>query len=146
MQRDGLAVGLTSILAEMLGAEAPPSPPQYYSIQRRGSRIRLQEPIPIRFHLWEARLVDISLSGAYVEHNDRVFPCEVYRLSFHAEGRSMQLLARVVRSSVSRLIQLKEGEGRIVYRTGLEFIAGENGIAEIVSAYIDQKCRRAEAA
>lgn len=143
MQRNGLVLGLTSVLAEMSEAETPPSPPQYYWFQRRGARVRLREPVPVRLHLWDARLVDISLSGAFVEHHDRVLPREVYRLSFHAEGRPVQLHARVIRSFVSQLIQLRTGEGRIVYRTGMEFVAGENGIAEIVSAYIDQKCRRA---
>ena len=144
MPRDERILSLTSALAEMLGAEVPPSPPQYYTIQRRGARVHLRERVPIQLHLWDAHLVDISLSGAFVEHTARVRPGEIYRLAFRVEGRPVQLLARVIRSFISQLVQVGEGEGQIVYRTGMEFVGGENGIAALVSAYNDRRRQQAQ--
>lgn len=128
-----------SALAEMLGVEAPPASAQYYTIQRRGIRVRLRERVPVQLHLWDAQLVDISLSGAFVEHTARVRPGEVYRLAFRLEGRPVQLLARAIRSSVSQLVPGGAGEGQVVYRTGIEFVEGENGIAALVCAYIGRR-------
>ena len=142
MPRDERFLSLTSALAEMLGAGVPSSPPQSYTIQRRGARVRLPELLPVQLHVWEARLVDISLSGAFVEHTARILPGEVYRLAFLIEGRPVQLLARTIRSSISRVVDVGEGEGQIVYRTGMEFVAGENDIAALVSTYIDRRPQR----
>jgi hypothetical protein len=30
------------------------------------------------------------------------------------------------------------GEGKVVYRTGVEFVEVENGAAEVITAYIDR--------
>jgi hypothetical protein len=137
MPRDERILGLTSTLAEMLGAEVPPAPPQYYTIQRRGARVRLRLPVPVQLHLWDASLVDISLSGALLEHTARVRPGEVYRLAFRVEGRPVQLLARAFRSFISRLVPVGKGEGQVVYRTGMEFVGGENSMAALVSTHSD---------
>jgi hypothetical protein len=123
----------------MLGAELPLASPQYYTIQRRGARVRLQDRVSVQLHLWDAHLMDISLSGAFVEHTARIRPGEVYRVAFRVEGRPVQLLARAMRSFVSQLVPRGAGEGQIVYRTGMEFVGGENGIAALVSAYIARR-------
>jgi hypothetical protein len=139
MPRDERILGLTSDLAEMLGAEVPPAPPQYYAIQRRGARVHLRERVPVQLYLWDAYVVDISLSGALLEHTARVRPGEVYRLAFRVEGRPVQLLARALRSFISQLVPKGKGEGQVVYRTGMEFVGGENGIAALVFAHSDRR-------
>jgi hypothetical protein len=128
---------LTSALTELPTAEIPPGALQYYTIQRRGARVRLRGRLPVQLNFWDAHFVDISLSGALVEHTERVRPGEVYRLAFPGERRQVQVLARAVRSFVSQLIYKAKGEGQIVYRTGVEFVGGRNGVADLVSTSIE---------
>jgi hypothetical protein len=144
MPRDERILGLTSALAEILDADVPPALPQYYTMQRRGARVRLREHMPVQLHLWDAYLVDISLSGAFVEHTARIRPGEVYRLGFRVEGRSVQLLARAIRSFISQLVPGGKGEGQILYRTGMEFVGGENGIAALVAIHSDRRRQQAQ--
>jgi hypothetical protein len=133
MPRDELVFDLTSALADVPRAEVSLAIPQYYAIQRRGHRVRLRELVPIRVQFWDAHLVDISRSGALVEHTDRVRPGEIYRLTFPSETRKVQVLVRAVRSFVSHLVHVNNGEGQVVYRSGVEFVDGGNGVAELVS-------------
>ena len=133
MPRDELVFDLTSVLADMPRADVPLAIPQYYTIQRRGARVRLRELVPVQVQFWDAHLVDISRSGALVEHTDRVRPGEVYRLTFPGEIRKVQVLVRAVRSFVNQLVHMAKGEGQVVYRSGVEFVDGGNGVAHLVS-------------
>jgi len=133
MPRDEVVFDLTSVLADVPRAEVSLAIPQYYTIQRRGARVRLRELVPVQVQFWDAHLVDISRSGALVEHTDRVRPGEVYRLTFPGEIRKVQVLVRAVRSFVSQLVHITHGEGQVVYRSGVEFVDGENGVADLVS-------------
>jgi len=138
MPRDELVFDLTSALADVPRAAVLLEIPQYYAIQRRGHRVRLRELVPVQVQFWDALLVDISRSGALVEHTDRVRPGEVYRLTFPGEIRKMQVLVRAVRSFVSQLVPMAEGEGQVVYRSGVEFVDGANGVADLVSGSTDR--------
>ena len=138
MPRDEFVFDLTSVLADVPRAEVSLAIPQYYTIQRRGARVRLRELVPVQVQFWDAHLVDISRSGALVEHTDRVRPGEVYRLTFPGEIRKVQVVVRAVRSFVSQLAHMAKGEGQVVYRSGVEFVDGENGVAELVSGSADQ--------
>jgi hypothetical protein len=95
------------------------------------------ERLPVQVQFWDAHLVDISLSGVLVEHTERVRPGEVYHLTFLAGTRKVQVLALAIRSFVSRLVHRAEGEGRILYRTGMEFVGGVNGVADLASRSIE---------
>lgn len=117
-------------------AGAPP-PRDTYAIQRRGARVLMQDPAPARLHLRAADLLDISLSGALVEHIVGVRVGELYCLFFPVKGVEREVLARAVRSFVSRVAPVAEGEGLIVYRTGLEFVDQKESMAKSLSAYID---------
>jgi hypothetical protein len=123
-------------------AAGAPRPPDTYATQRRGTRVLMQDPAPIQLHLRAADLLDISLSGAFVEHTVGVRVGEVYRLFFPVEGVEVEVLARAVRSFVSRVAPVAGGEGRIVYRTGLEFIELKESMAKTLSAYIDDLNRK----
>ena len=138
MPRDELIFDLTTALADVPRAEVSLAIPQYYAIQRRGARVHLRELVPVQVQFWDAQLVDISRSGALVEHIDRVRPGEVYRLTFPGEIRKVQVLVRAVRSFVSQLVHITKGEGQVVYRSGVEFVDGGNGVAELVSGSTEQ--------
>lgn len=133
MPRDELIFDLTSVLADVPRAEVSLAIPQFYAIQRRGTRLRLRELVPVQVQFWDAHLVDISRSGALVQHIDRVRPGEVYRLTFPGETRKVQVSVRAVRSFVSQLVHVAKGEGHVVYRSGVEFVDGENGVADLLS-------------
>jgi len=128
---------LSSALTDLPRVNVLPPAPQYYTIQRRGARVRLRERLPVQLNFWDALFVDISLSGALIEHTERVRPGEVYRLAFPGERRQVQVLARAIRSFVSQLVHVARGEGQIVYRTGIEFVGGETGVGELVSTSIE---------
>ncbi len=137
MSTKGRIFDLTSALRDMPGVDLLPTALQYYTIQRRGARIRLRERLPVQLNFWDAHFVDISGSGALVEHTERIRPGEVYRLAFPGERRQVQVLARAIRSFVSRLVHKSNGEGQVVYRTGMEFVGGESGVADLVSTSIE---------
>jgi hypothetical protein len=117
-------------------AGAPP-PRDTYAIQRRGTRVLMQDSAPVQLHLRGADLLDISLSGALVEHTVGVRVGEVYRLFFPVQGVEVEVLARAVRSFVSRVAPVSGGEGQVVYRTGLEFIELKESMAKTLSAYLE---------
>ena len=118
--------------------ERPRTPAPSYRIQRRGTRVRIRARIPVRLQHWDATLLDISLSGALVEHAVRVRPGQVYRLAIPIEGRPVQLQAQAVRAFVSHLVRLTGGQRQVVYRTGLEFMGVEAGVARLLSAHINR--------
>jgi|GEM_PF-2243611 len=117
-------------------------PRDTYAIQRRGTRVPMQDPAPVQLHLRAADLLDISLSGALVEHIVGVRVGEVYRLFFPVQGVEVEVLARAVRSFVSRVVPVAGGEGQIVYRTGLEFVELKESMAKTLTAYIDDLHRQ----
>lgn len=114
------------------------------SITRRGSRVLIGKEAPVQLQLRAANLVNISFSGALVEHTKRLRVGDVYRLSFPIQGLQVEVLAWAVRSFVSHVIPGNGDDGRIVYRTGLEFVALEDEVRRVLSAYIDQLRRRAK--
>ena len=137
MPTDQRIFDLTSALTDLPMAEIPLGVAQNYAIQRRGARVRLQERLPVQLNFWDAHFVDISFSGALLEHTERVRPGQVYRLAFPGERCQVQVLARAIRSFVSQLVHKGNGEGQIVYRTGMEFVGNGNGIPDLVSASIE---------
>lgn len=133
-----LALCVTRAMAKERAAKLPPPPRDAASERRRASRIRMRERAPVQLQLREVTLIDISLSGALVEHIEPVRPGEVYRLSFPVEGHQVQVLARAVRAFASHRVTVAGGERQVVYRTGMEFVGVERGAAELISTYIDR--------
>jgi c-di-GMP-binding flagellar brake protein YcgR len=120
----------------------PPPPPEYYSIQRRGGRVRLCTSFRVMLQSRDATLIDISLSGALVEHTTRSHPGEIYRLSLPTECGHLQVRARAVRALVSHRVSAEEGVCRLVYRTGLEFVGFGEELAKVLVVYIDRLRRQ----
>jgi len=122
---------------ETPAAEVSPPSLDTYAIQRRGTRVLIQERAPVQLHLRAGELLEISRSGALVEHTIGVRVGEVYRLLLPVQGLDLEVLARAVRSSVAQVAPVAGGEGQIVYRTGLEFVELKETVAKALSAYVD---------
>lgn len=90
---------------------------------RRGfQRLRLSKPILATMNDQNALILDIGVSGAYVEHYGEVPPGARFRLSFRWHGEDIEYLAEVARS---RVIRTPGGDGRsLVSHTGFRFLEG----------------------
>lgn len=136
---DELVLCVTRVLGKVRVAKRPPPPPpEPGSERRRTPRIRMEQGSPAQLQLKEVYLLDVSLSGALVEHSEPVNPGEIYRLTFPVEGKEVQVLARAVRAFASHRITTAGGERRIVYGTGMEFVGVEKGASELISACMDR--------
>jgi len=116
----------------------PPPPPEPGSERRRAPRVRMEEGSPAQLQLKEVYLLDMSLSGALLEHSEPVSPGEIYRLTFFVDGKEVQVLARAVREFASHRATIEGGERRIVYRTGMEFVGLEKGASDLISAHVER--------
>src|SRR3990170_2360525 len=125
-----------SVKLETPAAETSPPSLDTYAIQRRGTRVLLQERAPVQLHLRAAELLEISRSGALVQHTIGVRVGEVYRLFLPVQGLELEVLARAVRSSVTQVVPVTGGEGQIVYRTGLEFVELKETVAKALGALV----------
>jgi len=115
-----------------------PTPAQQYNIQRRGARIRLRAGRTARLHLWDVTLVDLSISGALIEHTHRIRVGDLYTLSFQLDGLHVKARARAVRSFVSHVASAAAGEQQLFYRTGMEFSDLTADTAGLISAHLNR--------
>jgi transposase len=106
--------------------------------RRRNIRVRMPEQSPAKLQLQDAELIDLSISGALVEHVGSVRPGQLYQLSFALDGQQVHTQARAVRGQANRLAPPENGERRIVYRTALEFVRIDNGGSELIAAHIER--------
>jgi len=135
---DELEFSVTRVLTKVLGTKLPPPPCDAASERRRAARLRLRLRAPALLQLREVSLIDISLSGALVEHTEPVRPGEIYHLSFSVEGQQLQVLARAIRAFASHHVTVAGGERQMVYRTGMEFLGVEKNVAALIAAYMDR--------
>jgi DNA-binding response OmpR family regulator len=115
----------------------PPPPPDAGSERRRAKRVRLRERAEAQLQLRDVTLVDLSVSGALVEHTEPVRPGEIYRLSLAMQSQKVQILARAMRVFASHRVTTAAGERQVVYRTGMEFVGVKKETADLISAHID---------
>jgi DNA-binding response OmpR family regulator len=119
-------------------ANLPPPPPRdSASERRRAPRIPLRERFPAQLQLRDVNLIDLSLSGALVEHVEPIRPGEIYRLSLTAEGQRVQILARAMRVYASHRVTLAGGERQVVYRTGMEFVGLKKDVTDIITKHLE---------
>lgn len=91
--------------------------------RRRSPRFQISQPIEGNFlAASDAKLVNISYSGALIEHIGwtRLGVRSLLVLPFH--GRKVPLPCRVVRSQVYRAIPRPDGTRNLVYLSGVEFL------------------------
>ena len=134
---DELALCVARVLGKARVAARPIPPPDPGKERRRGPRARTKGETPAQLQLKNVTLLDLSLSGALVEHSESVSPGEIYRLSFLVEGKQVQVLARAIRAFARHRVTIAGGRRQIVYQTGMEFVGVEKGAAELISAYVD---------
>jgi transposase len=115
------------------------SPSQFSRVFReRASRVRMPEQSTVLLQLRETKLLDISVSGALVEHTIPIRIGNLYRLSIPVEGHQVQVWARAARAYASHFVSSTDGERHMVYRTGMQFVRFEQDSVERLAIYIDR--------
>ncbi|MEE9123397.1 MAG: PilZ domain-containing protein [candidate division NC10 bacterium] len=109
---------------------------------RRVTRRDLQKRKPPRFRtsgitsaittLQEAEVLDLSLSGALVEHQDVLQLASPCFLQLMANGERLTIQCRVVHSRVSH----SGADGALYCQTGLEFLDLSRGAQQSLGAFI----------
>ena len=134
---DELELSVTRVLTRVRVDKSLPAPRDTTSERRRAVRFRLRLRAPALLQL-RVNLIDISPSGALVEHTEPVRPGEIYHLSFMVEGQQLQMLARAIRAFASHHVTVAGGERQIVYRTGMDFLGVEKSAAALIADYMDR--------
>ncbi len=115
------------------------SPPPITSAFRdRAFRVRMPEQSIVLLQLRETKLIDLSVSGALVEHTIPIRIGNLYRLSIPIEGHQIQVWARATRAYASHFVGGNDGEKLVVYRTGMAFVRLEQDTTERLSTYVDR--------
>ncbi|HEY0591066.1 MAG TPA: PilZ domain-containing protein [Thermoanaerobaculia bacterium] len=91
-----------------------------FSKRRRVHRIRLATPILGRLGGQSVVIVDVSLDGAKIEHNEALKTGAEARLAFDWDHGRISLRARVTRCKLERFAG-SGGEGLTVFHSGLIF-------------------------
>lgn len=136
---DELQFCVTRTMTRMRAVKRPP-PPGPGRERRKAPRVRMQGEPPALVQLKQLKdvsIIDLSPSGALVQHTEPVRPGEIYRLSFAVGGSQVQVLARAVRVFASDRVALAGGESQLIYRTGMEFVGVEKGAADLIAAYVE---------
>jgi len=141
---EALAQAVERVLHKSVVAQMPVPVIEKGADRRKSVRVRTDRHYPAQLQLMDVILIDISLAGALVEHTDPVRPGEIYHLSFKINNREVQVLARAIRVFASHRVASADGERRVVYRTGMEFVGVEKEAADLISAYVDRVMRESE--
>jgi hypothetical protein len=135
---DELGLSVSRVLSKVRVANLPPPPPRdTVSERRRAVRVRMREQAMAQLQLRDVTLIDLSLSGALIEHTEPVRPGEIYRLSFAVGDKQAQVLARAIRVFASHRVTVAGGERQVVYRTGMEFVGLKKDAADLISTHVD---------
>ncbi len=92
--------------------------------RRAAPRIQFANRPPARVRgVRQVRLLDLSLGGAQIEHLDPLQPGVACVLDFPPPSEALNLRAQVVWCTVIGRKRTREGESRLVARSGLQFTA-----------------------
>jgi hypothetical protein len=122
--------------------EALPSSFPSVTERRKTVRVCLPDPSPAQLQLKDATLLNISSSGALIEHFHPAWRGGIYCLSFPVQGLQVQLIARAIHAFSRQRVTAPGGERKVVFRTGMEFIRVGQCAAERISAYVDDVRQR----
>jgi transposase len=106
--------------------------------RERASRVRMPEESTVLLQLRETKLLDLSVSGALVEHTIPIRIGNLYRLSIPVEGHQVQVWARAARAYASHFVSGTDGERLMVYRTGMQFVRLEQDSAQRLATLVDR--------
>lgn len=84
----------------------------------------------------EVVLIDISLGGVKIEHAQFFRPGTISPLDLEFHGTRIRLWSRVVWSVVARQEMNMDGEGIMVYHTGLEFHNPSEETRQVINEYL----------
>lgn len=104
--------------------------------RRRYPRLVRQKQSGWKARAHESSVLNISLGGALLEHAYIVRPGTISSLVLNVSGRAIELDCRIVRSSVHRLVVQPNGEGEVIYHTGLEFLDSSEDAHQILSNFL----------
>ncbi len=92
---------------------------------RRGSpRFPIAGRLAARAHATlDVQLLDLSMTGARVEHVDLLRPGFSYSLELQSALGAVVLPVRIVHSTVVGTDPIAEGQRRLRYQSGLEFVS-----------------------
>jgi hypothetical protein len=106
--------------------------------RRRKKRIQLTRAIIGRFGATGAIVIDITDSGARIEHFTRLDIAKRARLRFDWNGQAIEVDAQVRSCRVHRFAH--GDDGATVYQSGLHFVqyvgAAQNALKEMVATYV----------
>ena len=88
--------------------------------RRRYGRIKLDEPLPGQFGVSRVRVLELSVDGFQVAHEARYAPGEVDHLVVDWQGTKLDLICRLMRSTLWRLA--KSLSEKSIYHSGLQII------------------------
>ncbi len=144
---DELAISIHRALgAEVQAAQPTPQAimdgrsvdPRDAADRRKAPRVRFRQRTRALLQLRDVTLVDLSHTGALVEHVEPVRPGEIYRLAITVEKEMLQVLARAIRVFASHRVTLTGGERQVVYRTGMEFIGLKKEAAGLIARHVEK--------
>ncbi len=106
--------------------------------RRRSIRWAVEERTAGRITaIYDASLINISVSGALMEHSDLVRPGTLSVLTFVVRGQEVSVRCGVVRSAVHRTEVRTDGERDLIYRTALEFLDASEDSLRLLGEYLD---------
>jgi hypothetical protein len=91
--------------------------------RRRVPRVSVTASIGARARATlEVRLVDLSVTGARIEHSELLRPGSACAFQFPPAIGSLIVSVRVIHSTVIGAMQDAEGERQLRYQTGVQFV------------------------
>ena len=85
-----------------------------------------------------ARILDISRHGIQVEVPSALRPAVNCDVTLPLEGGKLQLKARISRCSAQGFSTFEDGEKKLIYRAGLEFIDLDDHALEVLESKLDE--------
>ena len=83
--------------------------------RRRIERIKFESPLEAKMERTPVTLLDVSASGARIEHSFPLAKAKIVNLSFEYDGRSLTIACHVVRCHLEKVPR------GAMYRSGLTF-------------------------
>jgi hypothetical protein len=88
--------------------------------RRQFQRLRLAKPILAVMREHNALILDIGMTGAFVEHYGELAPGDTFNISFRWQGSDIEFVCEVARTTV---VRTPGGDGQsIVSHTGVRFL------------------------
>jgi CheY-like chemotaxis protein len=139
---DELALCVTRVLSKTQSHFHGVMPRPTVGFERRQApRIQMNVGAPAHLAI-DISLIEISETGALVEHSEPVSPGEIYHLNLSLEDREVRVLARTIRGLGSRRVSLGTDGGQSVYRSGMEFVGVEREASRAIARYVDRLLRQ----